>query len=143
MKRFYINCIIRVLLLSGTICLLAYLFFKTAFIAAAIFTGLLALYQVFALIRYVSKTNRDLTRFLQSIKYSDLFEESEWVRLTLVAVDGNTLVYKNSDLIGTMPYATSSNIQYLGAYQNRNMYFSAQIADFSYSSPWNRLKSPH
>jgi len=71
MKRFYINCIIRVLLLSGTICLLAYLFFKTAFIAAAIFTGLLALYQVFALIRYVSKTNRDLTRFLQSIKYSD------------------------------------------------------------------------
>ena len=71
MKRFYINCIIRVLLLSGTICLLAYLFFKTAFIAAAIFTGLLAVYQVFALIRYVSKTNRDLTRFLQSIKYSD------------------------------------------------------------------------
>ena len=71
MKRFYINCIIRVLLLSGTICLLAYLFFKTAFIAAAIFTGLLAVYQVVALIRYVSKTNRDLTRFLQSIKYSD------------------------------------------------------------------------
>ena len=72
------------------------------------------------------------TGFTGSIKYSDLFEESEWVRLTLVAVDGNTLVYKNSDLIGTMPYATSSNIQYLGAYQNRNMYFSAQIADFSY-----------
>jgi two-component system nitrogen regulation sensor histidine kinase NtrY len=71
MKRFYINCIIRVLLLSGTICLLAYLVFKTAFIAAAIFTGLLAVYQVVALIRYVSKTNRDLTRFLQSIKYSD------------------------------------------------------------------------
>jgi len=71
MKRFYINCIIRVLLLSGTICLSAYLVFKTAFIAAAIFTGLLAVYQVVALIRYVSKTNRDLTRFLQSIKYSD------------------------------------------------------------------------
>jgi len=71
MKRFYINCTIRVLLLSGTICLLAYLFFKTDFIAAAIFTGLLAVYQIFALIRYVSKTNRDLTRFLDSIKYSD------------------------------------------------------------------------
>jgi nitrogen fixation/metabolism regulation signal transduction histidine kinase len=71
MKRFYINCIIRVLLLSGTISLLAYLFFKTVFIAAAIFTGLLAVYQIFALIRYVSKTNRDLTRFLDSIKYSD------------------------------------------------------------------------
>ncbi len=71
MKRFYINCTIRVLLLSGTICLLAYLFFKTDLIATAIFTGLLALYQIFALIRYVTRTNRDLARFLQSIKYSD------------------------------------------------------------------------
>jgi nitrogen fixation/metabolism regulation signal transduction histidine kinase len=71
MKRFDINCIIRTLLLSGTICLLAYLFFKTDFIAAAIFTGLIAGYQIFSLIRYVSKTNRDLTRLLQSIKYSD------------------------------------------------------------------------
>ena len=71
MNRFYINCIIRVLLLSGTVCLLAYLVFKTDFIAAAIFTGLMAGYQIFSLIRYVSKTNRDLTRLLQSIKYSD------------------------------------------------------------------------
>jgi len=71
MKRFYINCIILVLLLSGTICLLAYLLFKTDFVAAAIFTGLMTFYQIFALIRYVTKTNRDLTRFLQSIKYSD------------------------------------------------------------------------
>jgi len=71
MKRFYLNCIVRVLLLSATIGLLAYLFFKTAFIAAAIFTSLMAGYQIFSLIRYVSKTNRDLTRLLQSIKYSD------------------------------------------------------------------------
>ena len=71
MKRFYLNCIVRVLLLSATICLLAYLFFRTAFIAAAIFTGLIAGFQIFSLIRYVSKTNRDLTRLLQSIKYSD------------------------------------------------------------------------
>jgi two-component system nitrogen regulation sensor histidine kinase NtrY len=71
MKRFDINCIIRVLLLSGTVCLLAYLVFKTCFIAAAMFTGLIAGYQIFSLIRYVTKTNRDLTRLLQSIKYSD------------------------------------------------------------------------
>ncbi|MBW2707113.1 MAG: ATP-binding protein, partial [Deltaproteobacteria bacterium] len=61
MKRFYINCVIRVLLLSGTICLLAYLLFKTDFIAAAIFVLLVGAYQIFALIRYISKTNRDLT----------------------------------------------------------------------------------
>lgn len=70
-KRFYINCLTRVLLLSGTICLLAVLLFKTDFIAAAIFISLIGAYQIFALIRYVSKTNRDLTRLLQSIKYSD------------------------------------------------------------------------
>lgn len=70
-KRFYINCIIRVLILSGTICLLAYLFFKTDFIAAAVFISLFVAYQIFDLIRYVTKTNRDLTRLLDSIKYSD------------------------------------------------------------------------
>jgi nitrogen fixation/metabolism regulation signal transduction histidine kinase len=71
MKRFYLNCIIRVLLLSATICLLAFLFFKTDFIAAGIFICLLTAYQIFSLIRYVTKTNRDLTRLLESIKYSD------------------------------------------------------------------------
>jgi nitrogen fixation/metabolism regulation signal transduction histidine kinase len=71
MKRFYINCIIRILLLSGTICLLAFLFVQTDFIAAGIFICLLAAYQIFALIRYVTKTNRDLSRLLDSIKYAD------------------------------------------------------------------------
>ena len=71
MKRFYINCTIRVLLLSATICLMAFLFFETDFIAAGIFICLVAGYQVFALIRYVTKTNRDLTRLLDSIKYAD------------------------------------------------------------------------
>jgi nitrogen fixation/metabolism regulation signal transduction histidine kinase len=71
MKRFYINCTIRVLLLSATICLMAYLFFETDFNAAGIFICLVAGYQVFALIRYVTKTNRDLARLLDSIKYAD------------------------------------------------------------------------
>jgi nitrogen fixation/metabolism regulation signal transduction histidine kinase len=71
MKRFYINCTIRVLLLSATICTLAHLFFKTDFLASAIFVCLLGAYQIFSLIRYVTKTNRDLTRLLDSIKYSD------------------------------------------------------------------------
>ncbi|MGD8257947.1 MAG: ATP-binding protein [Desulfobacterales bacterium] len=71
MKRFYINCIIRVLLLNATICLLTYLFFRTDFIAAAIFISLIGVYQIVELIRYVTKSNRDLTRFLESIKYSD------------------------------------------------------------------------
>ncbi len=71
MRRFDVNCMMRVLLLSGSICLMAYLLFKTDFIAAPIFLGLLIAYQIFSLIRYITKTNRDLTRFLLSIKHSD------------------------------------------------------------------------
>jgi nitrogen fixation/metabolism regulation signal transduction histidine kinase len=62
---------VRVLLLSGSICLLAFLLFKTEFIAASIFLGLICSYQIISLIRYVTKTNRDLNRFLLSIKHSD------------------------------------------------------------------------
>jgi two-component system nitrogen regulation sensor histidine kinase NtrY len=71
LKRFYINCIVRVLLLSATLCILAYLVFKTDFIAAAIFLCLMAAYQIYALLRCVTKTNRDLNRFLLTIKHSD------------------------------------------------------------------------
>ena len=71
MRRFDINCIIRVLLLSGSICLLAFLLFKTEFIAASIFLGLICAYQIYSLIRYVTKTNRDLNRFLLSVRHSD------------------------------------------------------------------------
>jgi nitrogen fixation/metabolism regulation signal transduction histidine kinase len=71
MKRFYVNCALRVLLMSGSICLLAFLLFKTEFIAASIFLGLICVYQIFSLLRYVTKTNRDLNRFLLSIKHSD------------------------------------------------------------------------
>ena len=71
LKKFYINCIIRVLILSATICLIAYLLVKTDFIAATIFLCLFAAYQIFSLIRYVTKTNKDINRFLLSIKHSD------------------------------------------------------------------------
>jgi nitrogen fixation/metabolism regulation signal transduction histidine kinase len=81
MKSFYIKCIARVLLLGVTLCLLAYLLFKTDFIAPVFFVSLVGAYQVFAMIRYVSKTNRDLTRLLHSIKYSD-FSQSFTNNLT-------------------------------------------------------------
>ena len=71
MRRFAVNCIIRVLLLSGSICLLAFLLVKTEFIAASIFLGLISVYQIYSLIRYVTKTNRDLNRFLLSVRHSD------------------------------------------------------------------------
>jgi two-component system nitrogen regulation sensor histidine kinase NtrY len=70
-KRFKTQYIFRVLLLSGTLGLFFFLLLDTRFFATIVTVGLIASYQVYALLRYVEKTNRDLTRFFLSIKYAD------------------------------------------------------------------------
>ncbi|MFQ5632017.1 MAG: PAS domain-containing sensor histidine kinase [bacterium] len=70
-KRFRLNCIVRVLMISGTIYLLFFLLFQTQFYAATLIVFLITIYQIYALVHYVEKTNRDLTRFLDAIKHSD------------------------------------------------------------------------
>jgi nitrogen fixation/metabolism regulation signal transduction histidine kinase len=70
-KRFRANCIIRILLLGITISGFFFFLFRTTLYAALFILGIFIFYQIYALIRYVEKTNRDLTRFLQSIQYSD------------------------------------------------------------------------
>jgi len=70
-KKFRFNCIIRVILL-GLFCLgFFFILFKTELYAALLIIGLLIIYQIYSLIHYVEKTNRDLTRFFTSIRYSD------------------------------------------------------------------------
>ena len=70
-KRFYLYCIIRVLVISGSACLAAFLFFQTRYFATAIFICLLLVYQVYALIRFVTKTNRELSRLFDSVRYGE------------------------------------------------------------------------
>ncbi len=70
-KRFRINCTLRVIALSATLALFFFLLFKTTLHAALFLLGIFTLYQSYSLIHYVEKTNRDLTRFFQSIKFSD------------------------------------------------------------------------
>lgn len=70
-KRFRINLIIRVLVLTLCIGLFFYLLFRTTLFAAMLITVALILYQTISLFRYVEVTNRDLTRFFESIKYGD------------------------------------------------------------------------
>ena len=70
-NRFRINCIIRVILVGATSWLFFYLLFRTNLYTALFILGALILYQIYALIYYVEKTNRDLARFFQSIKYED------------------------------------------------------------------------
>ncbi|MFC2160579.1 PAS domain-containing sensor histidine kinase [Acidobacteriota bacterium] len=70
-RRFRVNCVLRVIILAATLALFFFLLFKTNLHAALFILGMAILYQSYALIHYIEKTNRDLTRFFQSIKFSD------------------------------------------------------------------------
>jgi nitrogen fixation/metabolism regulation signal transduction histidine kinase len=63
--------IFRVLLLSATLILLAFLIFRIDFVFVPLALVLLVIYQVVSLVRFTEKTNRDLSRFLLSIRYDD------------------------------------------------------------------------
>jgi len=70
-KKFRLNSIIRAILLGLTIFGFFFILFQTSLYAALFIVGLFIIYQIYALIHYVEKTNRDLTRFFTSIRYSD------------------------------------------------------------------------
>ena len=70
-RNFRINCIFRLGILSLTIYLFYYFLFQTDLIATTFVAGILSILQVFALFHYIESTNSLLTRFLQSIRYSD------------------------------------------------------------------------
>ena len=70
-KRFRSNVTVRIVFLSLSLLLFFYLLFRTDLFAALFITALVGIYQIYALIRYVEGTNRDLSRFFESIKYED------------------------------------------------------------------------
>ena len=70
-KNFRLMLIFRVTFLGGTFFLFFYLLKSTSLYAISFITGLLIIYQIYSLILYVEKTNRDLTRFFDAIKYED------------------------------------------------------------------------
>jgi len=70
-KNFRLHCIFRVGLLGATIYLFFYLLLQTILYATIVIVASIILYQIYSLIHYVEKTNRDLTRFLEAIKYTD------------------------------------------------------------------------
>ncbi len=74
-RRFRVVCIVRILILTATVMLLAYLVFNTSLYATMIMAGLAVIYQVHGLIDFVEKTNRSVTSFLESIKYSDFSDQ--------------------------------------------------------------------
>jgi len=71
-KRFRVVCVLRVGVLVLLIAAAAWLFVLGRQYRLAVFVlAALAAYQTYALIRYVEKTNRELTRFFESIRYED------------------------------------------------------------------------
>ncbi|MGD9345729.1 MAG: ATP-binding protein [Candidatus Aminicenantes bacterium] len=70
-RRFRINIATRILVLSVFLCMFFFLLFRTELFAALFITAVLSGYQVYSLIRYVETTNRDLSRFFETIKYED------------------------------------------------------------------------
>ncbi|HET6568838.1 MAG TPA: ATP-binding protein [Rhodothermales bacterium] len=71
MKRFRFQCSTRVVLIGVTMLVAIFLAYRTASYMAAGLVALAAVSQLYALIMYVERTNRDLGRFLRSIQYSD------------------------------------------------------------------------
>lgn len=70
-KNFRLNIILRVVVLGISITLLFYLILSTKLYASIIVLILIIIYQIYSLIYYVEKTNRDLSRFLSAIEHSD------------------------------------------------------------------------
>jgi len=70
-RNFRLVCTIRAVFLAATMAAGAYLLLETELVATAVIAGALAVIQVWALVHYVDKSNRDLGRFLLSVRYSD------------------------------------------------------------------------
>lgn len=69
-KNFRFNLIVRIFILSITMFLFFYLI-KSQFFIAPVIIALTLIFQVASLIRFIDKTNRDLTSFLESIRFSE------------------------------------------------------------------------
>jgi len=81
MKDFRIRLLARTIFLTLSIILFSYVLFKTDLIASLIIIGALIIYQVFSLWNYLSTTNKEIARFLLSIRYSDFSQSFSRPRL--------------------------------------------------------------
>ena len=73
-SRFTFWLLLRLGVILTTLALLAYLITQTSFYAVTLLVTLVALFQIWALVKYVDRTNQELTRFLNSIRYQDFLQ---------------------------------------------------------------------
>jgi two-component system, NtrC family, nitrogen regulation sensor histidine kinase NtrY len=70
-RNFKINSIVRILLLTASIFLLVYTVLQYSFRITPLLIGLAIIIQVILLFKYIDRVNRDLTTFLESIRFSE------------------------------------------------------------------------
>lgn len=70
-KNFRYNIIFRVILLGLTILLLFYSIYEYRLLVAPVIVAVIIILQVAFMIRFLDRTNRELTSFLQSIRFSE------------------------------------------------------------------------
>lgn len=71
LKNFHLNIIARVLLLAVTMAVCMYLWLNSDLYIGAGLLSLIVIYQIIRLIQYVDLTNQTLSRFFNSVRYSD------------------------------------------------------------------------
>jgi nitrogen fixation/metabolism regulation signal transduction histidine kinase len=71
-KRFRFQVVFRIIVLTLSIYAMIYLLVRTRFYTTAVVLAVVILYQVYALVRYVEKTNRYLGRFFLAVKHGDV-----------------------------------------------------------------------
>ncbi len=69
-KNFRFNLILRVIFLTASI-FLFYYSFSTDYFFTPIIVGAAIIFEVSSLVRYIDKTNRELTSFLESIRFNE------------------------------------------------------------------------
>ena len=70
-KRFGVIVFLRTMILCVSVFVLIYLLTRTSYVATPFIVALIIVAQMYSLVHYVQKTNRDIARFFDSIKYSD------------------------------------------------------------------------
>ena len=70
-SNFRVQIVLRSLFLGLLLFLFVYLLNRPRLYSTLIIVGFLIFYSMYSLIHFIEKTNRDLSRFLQSIRYAD------------------------------------------------------------------------
>ncbi|MEZ4775840.1 MAG: ATP-binding protein [Bacteroidia bacterium] len=71
MKHFRLHILVRIIVLTVSLCLFSFMVFVAGLKASAVFIGILILIQIVNLIYFTEQTNRVLTRFFSGIRYDD------------------------------------------------------------------------